>query len=397
MTTRFGAFSAFFALLVLVWGGCSCSGRESASLQPEYAVATIERGDLVASVSATGALSPLITVQVGSQVSGRIHRLHADFNSRVRSGDLIAEIEPSLFAAEVAQAEANLRSAEAALGKSEVAVRDKQRQLDRLLKLQKDRVVSESELDTARFARDAAQMEQRAAEAALGQRRAALELARVNLAHTKIHAPIDGVVISRDVDVGQTVAASLQTPTLFVIARDLEKMQIETEVDEAFIGEIREGQPVSFRVFAYPDRVFEGRLAEIRLNPKVESGVVLYNCIIHVDNSDLALKPGMTATVAIETERLRDILKVPSAALRFVPEPLPEGAERLREELERGEAILWSPGPDELRPLRVRTGVVGEKATEVRGEQIEEGMQIAVPETRKEQSSRRARRGWRLF
>jgi HlyD family secretion protein len=182
-----------------------------------------------------------------------------------------------------------------------------------------------------------------------------------------------------------------------VIARDLAKMQIETEVDEAFIGKIREGQPVSFRVFAYPDRVFEGRLAEVRLNPKVESGVVLYNCVIHVDNSDLALKPGMTATVAIETERLRDILKVPSAALRFVPEPLPEQAERLREELGRGEAILWSPGPDGLRPLKVRTGLVGETATEVRGEQIEEGVEVAVPETRGEQSSRRARRGWRLF
>jgi HlyD family secretion protein len=258
-------------------------------------------------------------------------------------------------------------------------------------------VVSESELDAARFAHDGAEMEQKAAQAALGQRRAALELAQVNLAHTRIHARIDGVVISRDVDVGQTVAASLQAPTLFVIARDLAQMQIETEVDEAFIGKIREGQPVSFRVFAYPDRVFEGRLAQIRLNPKVESGVVLYNCVIYVDNPDLALKPGMTATVAIETERRRNILKVPNAALRYVPEPLPEEAERLREELGRGEAILWSPGRDGLRPLKASTGLVGEKATEVRGEKIEEGMEIALPETRKERSPQRRHRGWRLF
>jgi len=387
MTGRSKALCSLLVLAALVWGVRAYRGGEAALPLPGHAVVTIERGEIVASVSATGALSPLITVQVGSQVSGRIHRLHADFNSRVQSDDLIAEIEPSLFAAEVAQAEASLRSAEAALGKAEVAVRDKQRQLDRLLKLQKDRVVSESELDSIRFARDGAQMEQKAAEAALGQRRAALELARVNLAHTKIHAPIDGVVISRDVDVGQTVAASLQTPTLFVIAQDLAQMH----------GKIREGQPVSFRVFAYPDRVFEGRLAQIRLNPKVESGVVLYNCVIYVDNADLALKPGMTATVAIEIERRRDILKVPNVALRYVPEPLPEQAERLREELGRGEAILWSPGPDGLRPLKVSTGLVGEKATEVRGEKIEEGMEIAVPGTRKERPSQSRHRGWRLF
>ncbi len=218
----------------------------------------------------------------------------------------------------------------------------------------------------------------------------------MNLAHTKIHAPIDGIVLSRDVDVGQTVAASLQAPTLFIIARDLAQMQIETEVDEAFIGRIREGQPVAFRVFAYPDRMFEGRLAQIRLNPKVESGVVLYNCVIHVDNRDLALKPGMTATVTIEVERRGNVLKVPNAALRYVPDPLPEGTERLRGELRRGEAILWSPGRGGLQPLRARTGLVGEKMTEVRGEHIEEGLQVALPETGNDRSPRR-HRGWRLF
>jgi HlyD family secretion protein len=384
-------------LVALVWGVRSALREDGASSAPRYDIAKIERGELVASVSATGTLSPLITVQVGSQVSGTIARLHADFNSRVRKGDLIAEIEPSLFEAEVAQAEANLRSAEAALGKADVDVRDKKRQLDRLLKLQKDRVVSDSDLDGAGFAHDAALMEQKAAAAALGQRRAELQRTRVNLAHTKIQAPIDGIVMSRDVDAGQTVAASLQAPTLFTIARDLERMQIETEVDEAFIGRIREGQPVGFRVFAYPDRVFEGALAQIRLNPKVESGVVLYNCVIHVDNRDLALKPGMTATVTIEVERREGILKVPNAALRYVPDPLPEGTERLRAELGRGEGVLWLPDPEGLRPLKVRTGLVGEKMTEVRGEQIEEGTEIAQPETRKDPSTRGRRRGWRLF
>jgi len=397
-TSRSKALLALLLLVVaLLWGARSIWREDGATSRAGYDIAEIERGEVVASVSATGTLSPLITVQVGSQVSGSIHRLHADFNSRVRSGDLIAEIEPSLFEAEVAQAEANLRSAEAALGKAEVDVRDKKRQLDRLLKLQQDKVVSESDLDVARFAHEAALMEQKAAEAALGQRRAELERTHVNLAHTRIYAPIDGIVMSRDVDVGQTVAASLQAPTLFTIARDLAQMQIETEVDEAFIGRIHEGQPVSFRVFAYPDRLFAGELAQVRLNPKVESGVVLYNCVIHVDNGDLALKPGMTATVTVEVERRKNALKVPNAALRYVPDPLPEGAERLRGELGRGEAILWSPGRDGLRPLTVQTGLVGEKATEVRGGHIEEGMKVALPETRKDRSLGNHHRGWRLF
>jgi HlyD family secretion protein len=397
ITPRSKALLWLLLLVALVWGVRSVWREDGDSSAPAYDTAKIERGEVVASVSATGTLNPLITVQVGSQVSGTIHRLHADFNSRVRKGDLIAEIEPSLFEAEVAQAEANLRSAEAALGKADVAVRDKKRQLDRLLKLQEDRVVSDSDLDGASFAHDAALMEQKAAAAALGQRRAELERTRVNLAHTKIHAPIDGIVMSRDVDVGQTVAASLQAPTLFTIARDLERMQIETEVDEAFIGRIREGQPVGFRVFAYPDRVFEGQLAQIRLNPKVESGVVLYNCVIHVDNRDLALKPGMTATVTIEVERREGILKVPNAALRYVPDPLPEGAEELRGELRRGEAVLWLPSPDGLRPLKVRTGLVGEEMTEVVGEEIEEGTEIARPGTGKDRSARGHGRGWRIF
>jgi HlyD family secretion protein len=396
-----GRSRALLALLLLVvallWGVRSIWREDGATSRAGYDIAEIERGEVVASVSATGTLSPLITVQVGSQVSGSIHRLHADFNSQVRSGDLIAEIEPSLFEAEVAQAEANLRSSEAALGKAGVDVRDKKRQLDRLLKLQEDRVVSESDLDVARFAYEAALMEQKAAEAALGQRRAELERTQVNLAHTRIYAPIDGIVMSRDVDVGQTVAASLQAPTLFTIARDLAQMQIETEVDEAFIGRIHEGQPVSFRVFAYPDRVFAGELAQVRLNPKVESGVVLYNCVIHVDNGDLALKPGMTATVTVEVERRENTLKVLNAALRYVPDPLPEGTERLRGELGQGEAILWSPGRDGLRPFTVQTGLAGEKATEVRGEHIEEGLEVAVPETRKDRSLGNHHRGWRLF
>lgn len=378
-------------LLALGLGACG----ESEPSGSAFDLVRVERGELVGGVSATGTLNPLISVQVGSQVSGTIHRLHVDFNSAVQAGQLIAEIEPSLFEAEVAQAEADLLSAQAARDKAEVAVRDAKRQLDRTLELSKQRVVAEAELDRVRFAHEAARAELRLAGAAVVQRRAALERARVNLAHTRISAPIDGVVVSRDVDVGQTVAASLQAPTLFTIAQDLSQMQIETEVDEAFIGEIAADQPVQFTVFAYPDRVFQGRVVQVRLNPKIESGVVKYNCIIQVENPDLALKPGMTATVRIETDRRERVLKVLNAALRFVPDPPPEGVARLRSGLARGEAILWAPDGDGLRPVKVETGLVGESETEVRGEEVEEGMEVAVAAV--DGDRRRSRRWFRLF
>jgi HlyD family secretion protein len=336
-----------------------------------------------------------VEVQVGSQVSGTLHRIHVDFNSRVHAGQLIAEIEPSLFAAAVAQAEANAKSAVAAREKAAVQVQDAQRRLERLRKLSQDRIVSDNDLDAAEFAVQAARAEERVQEATVGQRQAALEQAQVDLAHTRIYAPIDGIVISRDVDVGQTVAASLQTPTLFVIAGDLDRMQIETEVDEAFIGQLAEGQPVTFTVFAYPERVFQGTLAQVRLNPTVEAGVVKYNCIIHVDNPDHALKPGMTATVAIEVDRHEGVLQVPNAALRYVPSPLPPAAEALRDELGRNQGIVWLAGEDRLRPVIVDTGLVGEEHTEVSGDTVAEGVAVAVPGTARDM--RRRRRPGRLF
>lgn len=364
---------------------------------PAYATAQITRGDLAATVSATGTLSPLITVQVGSQVSGRIASLHADFNQQVKKGDVIARIEPSLFRAEVAQAEANFRSAEAARDKAAVAVEEAKRNLERMRRLRGQKMVSESDLDTAEFAYRTALVEVQVREAAVAQAQAELEKARVNLAHTVIYAPIDGVVVSRDVDVGQTVAASLQAPVLFTIAQDLREMQIETEVDEAFIGQVRDGQPVSFTVFAYPDRVFRGEVAQIRLNPTVEAGVVKYNVIVRVDNHDLALKPGMTATVSIEVARREDVLKVPNRALRFVPEVAPERLAAVREQLQRGEAVLWTPAGKDLEPMVVQVGLAGEHETEVNGQALREGIVVAVPVQSDGQQRPRMRRGLALF
>lgn len=359
---------------------------------PAHDIVPVTRGDLAATVSATGGLSPLVTVQVGSQVSGTIASLHADFNSKVNKGDVIARIEPSLFEAEVAQARANLKGAEAGRDKAAIAEEEALRNLERVRKLREQRLVSESDLDAADFAYRAATVELRVREGAVGQARAALAKAQINLDHTTIYAPVDGVVISRDVDVGQTVAASLQAPTLFTIARDLRRMQIETDVDEAFIGQVREGQPVEFTVFAYTERTFHGEVAQIRLNPVIESGVVKYNVIIDVDNDDLALKPGMTATVSIETARHRDILKVPTRALRFVPDISPDRVEALRERIAPGQGVLWLRKGDRLEAMTVNVGITGDSETEVSGLGLTEGMGVAVPARKTGDTGGRGRR-----
>lgn len=385
MTTLFKSTTGKISLLALVValaaGGAWYAQKKSAPAAPKYSIVEVQRGDLTVTVSATGTLNPVVSVLVGSQVSGVIQRLNADFNSLVKKGQVIAQIEASLFQTQVAQARANLHSTEAMRDKAAVAVRDAQRQLERVTELRGKSLVSDSELDAARFAHESATVELRVREAAIAQAQAALEQAQVSLAHTTIYAPIDGVVVSRDVDVGQTVAASMQAPTLFTIAQDLTRMQIETEVDEAFIGVVREGQPVKFSVFAYPSRSFSGQVAQVRLKPKIESGVVKYNCVLVVDNQDLMLKPGMTATVTIDVDKREKILKVPNAALRYVPELPPEEIKKLRAELKRGEALLWVVNPAGLESVRVQTGLVGDKETEVTGAVLEESLEIAVPES----------------
>jgi HlyD family secretion protein len=338
----------------------------------------------------------VITVLVGSQVSGTIQHLYVDFNSRVKKGDLIAQIDPALFKARLAEAQANFKSAEAARDKAWIAVLDAKRQLERLQKQQKQKLVSESDVDSARFAYDEAVVEHKIKTAAADQAKAARDREKVNLEYTSIYAPIDGVVISRSVDVGQTVAASLQAPTLFTIAQDLTRMQIETEVDEAFIGMIAPDQPVRFTVFAYQKRQFTGQVAQVRLNPTIEAGVVKYNCIIYVDNSDLALKPGMTATVTIEVARSENVLKVPNAALRFVPDWPAQRLKKLSAGIQANEGVIWLPDGEEVKPLKVALGTTGEKETQISGEGVQEGLPIVVPASRKG-GERKRRFGLSLF
>jgi HlyD family secretion protein len=383
-------------LAALAGGGWYLLHEPDTERAPTHSEAQVRRGAISALVSATGTLNPINTVLVGSQVSGTIQHLYADFNDRVEQGQVIAQIDPAIFKAKRAEAEADLKIAEAELDKAWIEVLDTKREYERQRDLQKKKLAADSVVDAARFAYQSAEVQHKVQRDSVAKASAVLEREQVNLDYTTIYAPIDGVVISRDVDVGQTVAASLQAPTLFTIANDLTRMQVEADVDEAFIGQVQEGQPVSFTVFAYPRRRFSGSVAQVRLQPKVEAGVVKYNCVIHVDNSDLALKPGMTATVSIEVAHRDDVLTVPSAALRYVPPWPQEQLDGVRAGLESGQAVVWRVDGATLAPLAVSTGIIGEKFTEVSGSGLTDGMTIAVP-LKRQDAARKRRFGLSLF
>jgi HlyD family secretion protein len=279
--------------------------RNGNSKQETYQFAKIDRGDILVAISATGTLNAVTTVQVGTQVSGTLSKLYADFNSQVKEGQLLAQLDPTFLKASLSEQKANLDKATAQLN-------DANRNFNRATELFNKQMISQVDLDAATTTLETAQ-------ASLRQAEAARDRAEVNLRYATILAPISGVVISRNVDVGQTVAASLSAPTLFTIANDLSKMQVTASVDEADIGQVKTGQRVTFRVDSYAERQFDGVVSQIRLSPVVAQNVVTYNVIIDVENVDQKLMPGMTATCSIEVASAKDVLRVPLAALRFTP------------------------------------------------------------------------------
>jgi HlyD family secretion protein len=290
-----------------------------------YAAVPVDRGDIQDVVGATGTVQAVQTVQVGSQVSGTIQNLYADFNSVVRKGQVIARLDPSSFQARLGQAQAALVAARANVERSQAAVDDARRKLDQAKVLAAEKLLPQSDFDTAQANYDQAVAQVKSNQAAVSQAQANVNQAKVDLDHTIIAAPIDGVVIARSVDVGQTVAASFQAPVLFVIANDLKHMEVNASVDEADIGRVRTGQEVTFRVDAYPDRTFNGQVTQVRLQPTTVQNVVTYNTIISVDNDDGRLMPGMTATVSVIVRKSQNALRIPAAALRFRPEGFDAG------------------------------------------------------------------------
>ncbi|MEA2699698.1 MAG: HlyD family secretion protein [Myxococcales bacterium] len=319
MNRNTGIVAAGIAVLAAVGG--TFYYRASRKPVVHFETVPIDRGSIMAKVTATGTLSALVTVQVGSQVSGRLSQILVDFNSQVKKGQVIAKIEPQLFQAAMEQAQANDVAARGNLTKLQARAEDAQAQLARAEELARRKVIAQSDLDTSRANAKAAAGDVVAAEGQVAQAKASLNQARVNFNYTTILSPITGVVISRSVDVGQTVAASLQAPTLFVIAQDLTKMQVDTSVAEADIGKLRADMPATFTVDAYPARRFKGVIRQIRNAPQTVQNVVTYDAVVDVDNNGLELRPGMTATVTFIYDQKDDALRVPNAALRFAPPP----------------------------------------------------------------------------
>ncbi len=294
--------------------------RLNATAAPSVVTAEVTRGPVVQTVEATGSVQPVDSVEVGAQVTGTIKSLGATFNSEVHKGQVLATLDPASLQAEVDQARANLAKLNAQYEQAKVAVEDATVKLGRAEKLGADQLIAQADLDTARVARDAAQAALKSADAQVVQARASLAQSQVSLDHTVIRSPADGVVLARNVEIGQTVSASLSTPTLFVIARDMGTMQVSASVDESDIGRVATGQPVTFTTDAYGAQLFTGTVTEVRLQPVVTNNVVTYTTIISVPNSGLKLKPGMTATVHVQTAQVDDTLRVPAAALRFRPD-----------------------------------------------------------------------------
>jgi HlyD family secretion protein len=321
LTRRQLLVAAAAAAVVVAGAGVWRWRASSAKPRLQFDSVAADRGRIVAKVTATGTLSAIVTVQVGSQVSGRVAALYADFNSAVRKGQRIAKIDPALFEAAVEQARANLAAGQGNLAKARVQALDAQRQAARARALAEEKLIAQADRDTAQANADAAEAQVKASEGAVEQARAALNQAGVNLRYTDIVSPTNGVVISRNVDVGQTVAASLQAPTLFVIAEDLAQMQVDTSVAEADVGRLRAGMAATFTVDAYPAEAFHGKVRQIRNAPQTVQNVVTYDAVIDVANPEMKLKPGMTANVTFVYAEKEDVLRVPNAALRFRPPP----------------------------------------------------------------------------
>jgi len=337
-----------------------------------YQSAPADRGPLAAKVTASGTVSAIITVQVGSQVSGRIDAWYADFNTPVKKGQLIAQIDPSLFKAAVEQARANYTSAKAGYDKAIANRALGERNYARELALFEQSLAAVQDVDAAEAAAGAARADVETAAAAIQQSRAALDQAQLNLSYARIVSPIDGIVISRNIDVGQTVAASFQAPTLFTIAQDLTKMQVDTNVAEGDVGKIREKMDATFTVDAFPTRTFHGVVRQVRDNATTVQNVVTYDAVIDVDNSDLALRPMMTANVTFVYATESDALRVPNAAMRFKPDAATVAAMTNggaapppHDDLAADQRVVWTLAGRRATPHVVRIGITDGMLTQI--------------------------------
>ena len=424
-----------WVLAILVVAGVFAAFRLGKKTDPDYFTAKVEKGDIRQVIEATGTINPVTSVQVGSQVSGMISKLYVDFNSKVTKGQIIAEIDPKLFQGAVLQAQADLQNAQALLAaakanlaKDQATLQQNKLDYDRAVGLQRHGVNSQQQLDqakatydaiTAQVGSDRAAIQQ--AEAQVEQKAATLKVAQTNLDYTIIRAPINGTVVARNIDIGQTVAASLQAPTLFMIALDLTKMQVYAKTDEGDVGQIRPGQKADFQVDAFPKEMFHGVVFQVRMNATSIQNVVTYDTIVNFDNPDLKLFPGMTAYVSIPVASVTDSVKIPNAALRYKPDlpaervqelyskygvavapstPTPPGARQAgatdREHAapkpsgagNAGLAVVWKLQPDKsLRPIQIQIGLTDHTYTALIAGALQPGDELVTGATTVKQES----------
>ena len=363
--------AALLVLAVLALLGWRYAHSTSAPVV-RYQSASVDHGPLAAKVTASGTVSAIVTVQVGSQVSGRMQAWYADFNAPVKKGQLIAQIEPSLFRAAVEQARANYEAAKAGYDKAIANRSLAERSYARALALFEQNLAAVADVDAAEASAGASRADVESGAAAIQQARAALDQAQLNLSYTRILSPIGGIVISRNIDVGQTVAASFQAPTLFTIAQDLTKMEVDTNVSEGDVGKIREKMDATFTVDAFPTRTFHGVVRQVRDNATTLQNVVTYDAVIDVDNSDLALRPTMTANVTFVYATEADVVRVPNAALRFKPDPATVaamtaggGTSAAHDDLAVDQRVLWTLTGSRAAPHVVRVGITDGMLTQL--------------------------------
>lgn len=350
-----------------------------------YVTAPVTRGPIVRTVSATGTVNPVTTVQVGTYVSGPIISINVDFNSPVKAGQLLARIDPRPFAAQVELARAALANARAQLRKDQANLAYQKITYIRDSQLIKTAAISQDQLDNQRSAEAQAEAQVGLDQAAIQQQEANLKSAELNLNYTNIVSPVDGTVVSRNVDVGQTVAASYQTPTLFLVAKDLTKMQVDANVSEADVGGVRAGQSVEFSVDAYPGRTFSGAVAQVRAAPITVQNVVTYDVVVSVSNPELLLMPGMTANITVVTAQRDDVLRVPLRALVFSPhhraKPDETSPAEERPRHHRG-ARVWMVNDGQLRPVPISRGLDDGNFVEVLSGNLKPGDEVVIDQTK---------------
>ena len=386
---------AGIAVLLLIAVAVLFVFLRSGAAKYTYSTAAVVRGPLTVLVTATGQLAPVTQVDIGSEVSGTIESVDVDYNARIKAGQVLARINPDKFKAQAAQARAALESAQAKLKETQATVKESQLALWRCSQLHAKDLCSQETLDQSQAAADRASANQGMASADVIRTKAALNAAETDLAKSVIRSPIDGIVLTRAVEPGQTVAAAFQSPVLFTLAQDLVRMELDVDIDEADIGEVHEGQRASFTVDAYPNQTFPATIAQVRYGPRTIQGVVTYQTVLMVDNKDLLLRPGMTATAMIVVQEIKDTVLIPNTALRFqppttgkstsrgllgnlLPHPPRSFLERPRAPSDSKERDVWTLQDDKLVPVKVQLGASDGSQTQVLSGDLRPGMQIVT-------------------